>query len=159
MGDAFLAVLNTNGNVVYGTFLGGSGFDEGRSIAVDSMGRVYLTGYTYSSNFPTSLNSMDPTLTGIGDAFITVINPLGKGAADLFYSSFIGGNDPVFSPYLMPDRGLGIALDDVGNVYLTGETGSPDFPTASSQSFTDAFLIKLKLELGGTKIYLPVIFR
>jgi hypothetical protein len=161
-GDAFVAVLDSNGNMVYGSYLGGAGYDAGRSIAVDDEGRIFVTGVTYSSNFPTSANAIDRTLTGIGDAFVAVIDPAGNGASDLLYSTYLGGGDPNVPPYLMPDRGLGISVDEFGAVYLTGETGSADFPPqtqSSPASFTDVFLMKMDLPLDGYKTYLPNVLK
>jgi hypothetical protein len=161
-GDAFVAVLDSSGNVLYATYLGGSGFDAAKSIAVDDGGLIYVTGYTFSSDFPTTQNALDRGLSGIGDAFVTVINPGGNGSADLVYSTFIGGNDPAVPPYLMPDKGYGISVDEFGMVYLTGETGSSDFPpgeASSAGSFTDIFLMKLDLPLGAYTLSLPLISR
>ena len=93
---------------------------------------------------------------------MTVIEPNGNGMSDLLYSTYIGGNDPAVPPYLMPDRGLGIAVDDLGMVYLTGETGSTDFPAnseSSSESFTDIFLMKLDLQLEEERIYIPIVLK
>ena len=161
-GEAFVVVLDTSGNVIYGTYLGGSGFETGTSVAVDDGGSIYITGYTFSPDFPTTVLALDRDLSGIGDAFVTVINPNGNGLGDLLYSTFIGGNDPAVPPYLTPDKGYGITLDDLGMVYITGETGSPDFLTGGASSttgFTDVFLMKLDLPLIVHTLNLPLVIR
>ncbi len=134
--DAFVTVYNATGTApyIYSTFLGGEGTDEGLGIAVDASGDAYVTGLTQSpSHFPlhTPLQSQ---LGGIQDAFVAELNPT-SGA--LVYSTFLGGGSS--------DAGTGIALDGNKNAYVTGQTGSSDFPTVSpTQSKTgggnDAFV-------------------
>lgn len=125
--DAFVLKLDpANGNTLYGSYFGGSGFDRGFSIAVDDDGKVYVTGETYSSNFPVEpeLDAYQVNDTGYFDAFVFILQPEGNGASDLFYSSYLGGN--------MDDWGNGIALRPWGStveVYITGITESDDFPT------------------------------
>jgi len=119
-GDAFVTKINPAGNgLVYSTYLGGSNFDEGRGIAVDSSGAAYVTGQTQSTNFPTA--SPIPAAIGGGqDAFVTKINPAGNA---LVYSTYLGGS--------FGDVGNGIAVDSSGAAYVTGLTVSTNFPTAS----------------------------
>jgi hypothetical protein len=146
--DAFVTKLNPAGgggaDLVYSTFLGGSASDVGNGIAVDAVPNVYVTGSTGSFDFPTSVGAVDTTLgggAGITDAFVTKLNPAGGGGADLVYSTFLGGS--------ASDDGNGIALDGVGNAYVTGSTASADFPTAGSpfqaalSIAPDAFVTKL----------------
>ena len=75
--------------LVYSTYLGGSGADYGYGIAVDSSGNAYVTGYTASTNFPT-MNPLQPSYGGSGDAFVAKINPAGSA---LVYSTYLGGSE------------------------------------------------------------------
>ena len=116
--DAFVTKFNATGSqVLYSTYLGGSGESHGVGIAVDSAGNAYVTGYTYSSDFPT-VNAKYPTLRGPIDAFVTKFNASGS---QVLYSTYLGGK--------FDDFGFGIAVDSAGNAYVTGNTVSSDFPT------------------------------
>ena len=107
--DAFVAKINSSGSgLVYSTYLGGSDTDTGSGIAVDGAGNAYVTGLTYSTDFPT-VNPLQPANAGEGDAFVTKFNPTGSA---LVYSTYLGG------PEL--DYGSGIATDSGGNAYVTG---------------------------------------
>jgi len=137
--DCFAAKLNNTGtDLVYSTYLGGGNSDKGAAIVVDSMDHAYIAGETYSSDFPTTAGSYDTSYNGYFECFVMKINTTGT---DLVYSTYLGGFNS--------DRGKGIALDSSGNVYVTGETFSPDFPTtpgAFDTSFNggwDAFVTKL----------------
>ncbi len=94
---------------------------------------------TSSGNFPTTAGSYDTTYNGLGDVFVTKINPSATGPAQLAYSTFVGGT--------AGDGGSKIALDTTGNVYVVGSTSSTNFPTvAPLQSYggaQDAFVTKL----------------
>ena len=162
-GDAFVAKLSTNLSLLYSTYLGGSLYDIARGVAVDGFGNIYLTGYTFSGDFPVTPNTWDATLSGLGDAFLSVLKPEGTGTDDLLFSSFIGGNDPAISPYLTPDRLFAIALDEAGHVYLAGEAGSYDFPLTQANpvlGFTDVVVLKLDLTgIISRSVYLPIIVR
>jgi hypothetical protein len=143
--DAFVTEVRYDGQVViYSTYLGGNSFDVGNGIAVDSSGDAYITGTTYSANFPTTSNNVfQPTLGGNSDAFVAKLDPLGS---TLLYSSFLGGSDY--------DYGLGIALDQFGNAYVTGSTQSTDFPTVNpiqsgNAGNGDAFVAKVNPNLPG----------
>ncbi len=123
--------------LLYSTYLGGSGDDRGNGIAVDSAGNMYVTGDTTSTNFPT-LNALQTSFNGGNyDAFITKINASGSA---LIYSTYLGGGGF--------DTGSGIAVDSAGNAYVTGLTGSTNFPTlnalqpALSNTFS-AFVAKI----------------
>ncbi|MCL4301295.1 MAG: SBBP repeat-containing protein [Anaerolineae bacterium] len=117
--DIFVTKLNPNGTgLAYSTFLGGSDSDFGYSIAIDLAGAAYITGYTYSTDFPTTPGAFDRTLLGVPDAFVTKINPDGKALA---YSTFLGSNGN--------DEGRGITVDTTGAAYITGSTYSTSFPT------------------------------
>jgi hypothetical protein len=112
--------------LIYSTYLGGSGdenFNRGGDIAVDGVGNAYVTGVTYSANFPTTPGAFQEVCNGgsgcgtYGDAFVAKINPSGSA---LVYSTFLGGSDE--------DYGLGVTVDSDGNAYITGGTRSTDFP-------------------------------
>jgi len=104
--------------LIYSTYLGGSSDDNGFGIAVDATGNAYVTGFTGSSNFPTTAGAYDTSFNGGQDVFVTKLNPAGTARV---YSTFIGGSSN--------DQGLAIAVDGNGNAYLTGFTGSTNFPT------------------------------
>jgi hypothetical protein len=118
--DAFVSKLNSTGSaLVYSTYLGGSSYDYGFGIAVDSSGNAYATGLTTSSDFPTTAGASQTTFGGgRGDAFVSKLNSSGSALA---YSTYVGGTNY--------DYGYGVALDSSGNAYLAGGTYSSDFPT------------------------------
>jgi hypothetical protein len=120
----------------YSTYVGGSGDDRGQSIAVDSARNAYVTGQTYSANFPTTPGAFQTNFTGGGyaDAFVTKLNPTGTA---LVYSTYLGGSGG-------SNYGYGIAVDATGNAYVTGVTGSPYFPTTP-----DAFQTTMRATNGG----------
>jgi len=136
--DAYVTVFNASGNgLIYSTFLGANSTDQGKAIAVDSTGKAYVTGYTYSSNFPITSGVFDSTINGNTDVFVSVLNTAGS---ELSYSTFLGGSDD--------DYGRGIATDSSGNIYVAGYTKSTDFPV-SEGAYTErgsagsAFVTKL----------------
>jgi hypothetical protein len=144
-GDAFVAKLNASGSaLVYSTYLGGSGDDEGNGIAVDAGGNAYVTGWTESSDFPTTVGALDTTYNGGDDAFVAKLNANGSG---LVYSTYLGGSGD--------DLGCGIAVDEAGNAYVTGSTWSIDFPTTAGALDTtsvgsgDAFVANLNANGSG----------
>ncbi|MEP6910697.1 MAG: SBBP repeat-containing protein [Actinomycetota bacterium] len=122
--DAFVTKLNAAGSdLLYSTFLAGSGSDSGDGIAVDGAGSAYVTGSTASSDFPTTPGVIDTENNGL-DAFVTKLNVAGSG---LLYSTYLGGSG--FLSASGSDAGFGIAVDGAGAAYVTGRTGSADFPT------------------------------
>lgn len=134
--------------LIYSTYLGGSGGDAGFGIAVDSSDNAYVTGYTASTDFPT-MNPSQSGNAGSSDAFVTKLNPTGSA---LVYSTYLGGSNV--------DQGTGIAVDSTGNVYVTGNTESTNFPTTPSALQTmcggtclgNAFVAKID-SLGSALIY------
>jgi hypothetical protein len=111
--NAFVMKLDSAGSdILYSSYLGGSGEDVGYAIAVDTFANAYLTGVTYSTDFPVTASALGPTYVGAGDAFLTKVNTDTTGAASLAYSSFLGGTGL--------DQGNGIAVDTSGNVYVAG---------------------------------------
>jgi uncharacterized protein (TIGR03437 family) len=136
--NAFVAKINATGTaLVYATYLGGSGSDEGNGIAVDSNGNVYICGETDSPNFPISraiTGAPSSSYNGGSDAFITALNTTGSS---LIYSEYLGGSGD--------DVGTAIALGPNQEAYITGFTDSTDFPVLSAAQSaigggTDAFL-------------------
>jgi uncharacterized protein (TIGR03437 family) len=128
--DAFVLKLSADGSkAVYATFLGGSGADAGRGIAVDAAGQAYITGETASTDFPVTPGAAQTSLAGqpvesgltwYGDAFVAKLD----AAGDRFlYATYLGGS--------APDIGYGIAVDSSGNAYVAGATQSADFPTTA----------------------------
>ena len=108
--DAFVAVLSASlSALVYSTYLGGSGDDNGGAIAVDKIGNAYITGSTFSTNFPT-VTPYQATTSG-NSAFVTKLGPTGSAV----YSTYLGGADFAF--------GAGIAVDTLGEAYVTGRAG------------------------------------
>jgi len=116
--DVFVAQLSIAGNSLnYSTYLGGSDYDHARGIAVDGSGNAYVTGYTYSTDFPMQ-NAYQATNAGYYDGFVAQLSAAGNS---LNYSTYLGGDDY--------DWAEGIAVDGSGNAYVTGYTWSTDFPT------------------------------
>lgn len=126
--QGFITKVNAAGNsLVYSTYVGGAGVTEGRAIAVDAAGHVYVCGATDAVDFPTR-NAYQPALSGSRDAFFLRLDAAGS---TLDYSSFLGGHGD--------DVCEGIALDPNGNLYLAGNTyarasapSANDFPTSSA---------------------------
>ena len=149
--DAFVAKVNAAGTALaYATFLGGSGDEAGVGIAVDGAGNAYVTGLTYSADFPT-MAALQEANGGSADVFVTKLNAAGSA---LVYSSYLGGQSD--------DFGFDIALDAQGNAYLTGLTGSTsDFPLLGPAQAEfgsedglgfDAFVAKVKAD-GSELVY------
>jgi hypothetical protein len=135
-GDAFLTKVNTvatgAASLVYSTYLGGSGVDQGNAVAIDTSGNAYITGGTNSTSFPFTPPSgafqpacaLDSSSVCEGDAFVAKLNPAASGAASLLYLTYLGGS--------LADSGTGIAVDASGDVYVTGSTVSANFPIFGS---------------------------
>ncbi len=151
--DAFVTKLNPSGSaLVYSTYLGGNGFDEGSAIVVDGSGNAYVVGST-SGGFPTTPGAYQTAYGGGGsNAFVAKLNAAGNS---LVYSTYLGG-----SGLLYGESGQGIALDASGNIYVTGETSSTNFPTTAGAYQTaygggggtfpsDSFVAKLNPAGGG----------
>jgi hypothetical protein len=160
--DAFVFSLDPTGaNLLYFTYLGGNNDDGAFGIAVDGSRNAYVTGFTFSANFPLShahfsaLNNNVVSNPPFEDAFVTEVSASGTGP--FIYSTYLGGLDN--------DFGNGIAVDFVGNAFVTGATSSIDFPTTvgayktscgtdgncnagSGRIFSDVFITKIPA-LGG----------
>ncbi len=140
--DSFVTKLDTNGGLVFSTFLGGSSIELGIGIAVDTSGNSYVTGQTASGDFPT-FNAYDSTYSGVEDVYITKLNAAGT---DLVFSTFFGGSDWEYSRDL--------ELDAAGNIYIIGTTISSDFPMENAFNSTyggqlDAFVSKFNATCTG----------
>jgi hypothetical protein len=133
----------------YSTYLGGSYLDEGRSIAVDAGENAYVAGTTESFDFPPATSSIGP-LGGTQDVFVTKLNSTGG----IVYNTYFGGGQPSSNGN---DNAYGIAVDGNGYAYITGATGSTDFPTQtpcqlSNAGFADVFVTKLS-PAGDALVY------
>jgi hypothetical protein len=159
--DAFVTKINATGSaLVYSTYLGGSGEDVGQSIAVDGAGNAYVTGYTASTNFPTTPGAFQTNFGGPetdSDAFVTKLNPTGSS---LVYSTYLGGSGPVQSTGVF-NYGYGIAVDGSGDAYVTGFTSATDFPVTpgsfqttcgNTNSCANAFVSKIN-PTGSALVY------
>jgi hypothetical protein len=151
-GDVFVAKLNPEGSLVYSTYLGGSGYDEGLGIAVDEDGNAYLTGRTQSTDFPVN-NALQPELAGRhdfpnDDLFVTKLNADGSA---LVYLTYLGGATG-------PDIGWDLAIDNERNVYVAGTAYSNDFPTVNPLQATPATFFAAKLKADGSALVYSTYF-
>ena len=145
--DAFVAEFDTNAalgprSLVYSTYFGGINHDSFAAIAVGSGRIVHLTGATSSPNFPVSSDALEPSKPdSFQTAFVTKLNLDRPGRLGLVYSTYLGTAQ-------YDDEGWGIALDPVGNAYVTGQTESGGFPTTecalqrTKGGFANAFVTK-----------------
>jgi hypothetical protein len=133
--DAFVAKISSAGSLVYSTYLGGGGLDEGHGIAVDSEGNAYVTGRTTSTNFPTKI-ALQPNYNGKIDAFVAKLDATGS---DLVYSTYLGGVDN--------DTGIDIAVDSLGNAYVAR------IITASGPQFLRRSLVQKIDSTGSALLY------
>jgi len=147
--DAFVIELDTDGSdLLYGTYLGGSWYEGGAGIAVCGPGAACVTGWTSSTDFPTTPGAFNTSHNGgMYDAFVVRMSP---GGTELTYGTFLGGD--------LPDSGNGIALDEAGSPYVVGSTYSSNFPTmaggfdSSLGGLLDAFLVKFSAD-GADLLY------
>jgi hypothetical protein len=145
--DAFATKLSlpTSGSstVAYSTYLGGSGSDEGRGIAVDSAGVTYVTGITLSADYPrkNEYQADQP----FSDVFVTKLDPTQSGNASLLWSSYVGGESD--------DESHAIAVDNAGIAYIAGRSESVSYPLknqyAAKQEGSDAIVTKLDTTKTG----------
>jgi hypothetical protein len=148
--DVFVAKLNAAGNaLLYSTYLGGTGSDRARGIALDATGAAYVTGYAASANFPTA-NALDATHGGADDAFVT---KLAANGSALVFSTFLGdtGNEGADA----------IAFRQAtGDAYIAGTTSSPAYPvtagafqtTGPATGTQDGFVSRLSAD-GSLLVY------
>jgi hypothetical protein len=135
--DAFVAKLNPMGSLAYSTYIGGNGTDSGNAIAVDASGFAFLTGTTFSVDYPTTTNA--PYNGAFLNATEAVVTKLTQDGSALVYSTYIQA----------ALEGHGIAVDAEDSAYLTGFAGGPGLPTTASAfqpdpgGSHDAYLVKL----------------
>lgn len=121
--DAFVSKISPTGTqLAYSTYFGGSGTDRAYAVAVDSAGQAYIGGDTKSSNLPTTASAYDKTYGGGNklDGFVCKFNTVGNG---LIFSTFLGGSET--------DALYNLAVNASGDVFLTGNTSSTNFPVTS----------------------------
>ena len=145
LADVFVSKFDKNGGLIYSTYLGGSAFDSGPgAIAVDNLGNAYVSGATFSSDFPT-VNAIQSTRLGPQDAFVTKLDATG---GTLVYSTYLGGS--------ASESANAIAVDSLGNAYITGRSNSNNFPLVNPIQDThvgvDAFVTKLNAS-GSAIVY------
>ena len=118
--DVFISKLDSNlSTLIASTFLWGGAFSYG--IALDNSNNVYVTGSTYSNDFPTAGSPYDSSHNGFHDVFVSKLD---NSLSTLIASTYLGGE--------FDERGYAIALDNSNNVYVTGRTLSTDFPTTGN---------------------------
>ena len=145
--DVFVMKMNAEGSeLIYSTFIGGGNSDLGYDIAIGENDVAYITGETFSPNFPTTTGSYDTSFNGWSDVFVCELN---NDGSDLIFSTFIGGSDN-------NDKGDDIALDSNNNIYVTGWARSEDFPTTEG-CFDGTYngirdVIALKLNHDGSNL-------
>ncbi|MEK7812978.1 MAG: SBBP repeat-containing protein, partial [Candidatus Desantisbacteria bacterium] len=138
--DAFVSKLNGSlGSLLSSTFIGGSNGDKAYGICLDQSGDVFVAGYTYSSNFPTTTNAYDTSHNGSCDAFVSKLD---NSLTSLLSSTFIGGSSW--------DYANAICLDQSGNLFIAGYTDSSNYPTtigaydtSYNGGYYDVFVSKL----------------
>ena len=152
--DVFVTQLTVEGNSLrYSTYLGGNADDEALAMALGPDDKIYLTGITRSSTFPT-VNGYDTSFGGgtcsgypCEDVFVTKVDPALTGADSLPYSTFLGGSNY--------DKGRGIAIDSAGYVYVTGYTRSDGLATPNAYQLarigdSDVFIAKFDTTVSGS---------
>lgn len=144
--DGFVSKFNSTGGIVYSTYFGGSSTDYIYGMYVDQSGYVYLTGATYSTNFPVSAGAFKTSLVSSPDAFCSKLNLTGTG---LVLSTYLGGSSS--------DYGYAITADQYGYPYVTGYTLSSNYPVTSGAyypyyTYYDPYITKVSLT-GQTLIY------
>jgi hypothetical protein len=145
--DAYLLALDPAGSsLVFSTMFGGAGSASATGLAVDVDGSIWVGGGTTSTDFPVTAGAVRSTLNGFADAFVAHFSP---GGTSVLYGTYVGGNQS--------DSALDLALDMSGDVYIAGQTYSPDFPTTAGALdrvfngdplvfWGDSFVLKLNVE-------------
>lgn len=148
--NAFLTKFSPTGNpLVFSTYLGGTSFDQGYAVALDSSNNAYVTGFTFSPDFPVTPGAFQTILGNVGgnpseNCFITKFSLNGDS---LVYSTFLGGNMDSGGNNAA-DQAFGIAVDSTGAAYVTGLAHTVDFPILNAFQTTlngtqNAFIAKL----------------
>lgn len=148
--DIFVTTFNATGTrLLYSTYFGGSGYEASYSMAVDATGNIYLSGFTYSNDFPVTAGAAQTVIGGNADALLAKFNPQLTGSASLVYSTYLGGDQFEVAG--------GTAVDSQGNAYASGQTCSANFPVvnplqAARNGACDAFVTKLNPQ-GSAFVY------
>ncbi len=134
--DMFLAKISSEGQLLWSTYLGGSGSDQGRGIAIDDEANIWITGATTSPGWISG--GFNSTYNGGEDAFVVKLDPQGQ----ILWSTYLGGSGD--------DRGLGIAVDADGDAWITGRTGSDGWVSGgfntAYQGGHDGFVAKVSAD-------------
>ena len=141
--DVFVTKFDSQGKLVWVTYLGGSGTESSGGLAVDDASNVFIAGSTDSANFPVTSNAFQKTRAGGTDLFLAKLNPAGSA---ILAATYFGGTANEIPTNLQ--------LDSAGNVYVSGATGSTNLPVKSAAQSTiggggtDGFVAKFKADLS-----------
>src|SRR6267143_1650394 len=161
--DGYVAKYDRNGNLLWSTFLGGSGWDGVFGLTVDANGNAVVTGVTASTDFPITANAVQRTVTGDA-AFVTVISADGTR---VIYSTYLGGSQsdgvPVpinpfhaFPPANVETIGVAITVGTDGTLYVVGGTNAIDLPVTSGAAQpiiggeSDGFVARIRTDAAGS---------
>jgi hypothetical protein len=133
-------------SLAYATYLSGSVSDTINSLAVDSRGDTYLTGYTNSLDFPVTSSAYQPVSAPDGGAFLSKIDTTKSGPASLAYSTYLSGSDG-------DSQGIAVAVDDTDHAYMMGDTREADFPTTPGAFSTTCPVQNILKGIFGTAAY------
>ncbi|HHH52629.1 MAG TPA: T9SS type A sorting domain-containing protein, partial [Bacteroidetes bacterium] len=143
LSDAFISILDSNlMEMKASTYLGGQNFETAYDLVLDSLGNIFVSGYTFSYDFPVFCNSYDNSFNGDDDCFISKFN---MDLSDLLASTYIGGNKS--------DHAYSIDINSFGNIFSAGYTESNNFPALLSFDTTynggdsDGFVFKISPNL------------
>jgi Beta-propeller repeat len=150
--DAFVVMIDTTqsagATIAYSTYLGGSGWDTANSVAAAPDSTIWVTGVTYSGDFPMTGNSYQSNYQTGGDVFLAHLDPRAAGGSSLLYTTYFGGSNV--------DEAKRIALDSSGRVIVAGYTLSSDLPISPNAiqgqlngSEADAFVAVLNPAATG----------
>lgn len=147
--DAFIMKFDNNGSRLWATYYGGSDFDAGYSITTDNSGNVFVTGYTTSNNFPVQNSGtfFQGVFSGNSDVFLLKFDNDGNR----LWATYYGGNSTEY--------GYSIAIDNSGNLFVTGITQSTNFPIQNASTFfqntsggsSDSFI--MKFDNAGNRLW------
>jgi len=149
--DAVLGVMDLTqsglNSLIWATYFGGSQNDAVAGMALDPQGNIVLTGYTVSPNFPVTSDAIQSTYGGDTDAWVAVFNPNLPFTQSLLYSTYLGGSGG--------DAGAWVTTDAAGDIFVTGYTMSPNFPTVNAAQpgwpgGIDSFVTEFRRGVGGS---------